>query len=110
MPGMEQYIGLRAAPDTVNRGRLAGLMRRYARDMDGTGVPAVMGYDAGDAAHSFSGPVALVPSPTKAINATVDNRKGIYRPTAEFQNGVSQNPGLDPYSRTLWARMNGTIA
>jgi hypothetical protein len=106
MSGLEQVIGLQAAPDYANRARLSSWMARYAADMAGAAEDSVVGYDLGDHAHSFNGPVALVPDPTKAINATASGA-GVYRPTAEFQNGASQNPDLDPYNRVLWARMNG---
>lgn len=100
-----QVVGVVAAPDLDNIRRLSALMGRAAADMDGTAGPGqVVGYDRGDAAHSFNGPVTLVPSPTSAINGT-SSPGGIYRPTPEFQNGASQNPGLDPYNRALFARM-----
>ena len=98
-------VGLKAAPDANNLRRLSSWMRRYGADMDGSGDLVVMGYDRGNAAHSFNGPVRVVPSPTAAINATV-SAAGVYTPYGVFQDSVSGNPALDPYQRMLWDRMS----
>jgi len=104
---VQPTIGLSAAPDYATRGRLGSLMRRYGEDMAGGDGPAgrgIVGYDRGDPAHSFAGPVARVASPTRSI-AEIASAGGIYTPVAEFQNGVSSDPTLDPYNRLLYARM-----
>jgi len=102
-----QTVGLAAAPDVDNERRLSAWMRRYGQDMNGSATTDIIGYDRGDAVHSFNGPVAMVHSPTAAINATA-SRAGIYRPSMEVQDSICQNPELDPYQRLLWARMGRT--
>lgn len=100
-------IGLAASPDYATLGRLDAILNRYGQDMAGGYGPAgrgVVGYDRGDPAHSFAGPVARVASPTKSI-AQIASAGGVYTPVAEFQNGVSSDPSLDPYAQLLYARM-----
>jgi hypothetical protein len=104
---VQPVVGLAAAPDRVTLGRLRALLSRFGADMAGGDGPAgrgIIGYDRGDPAHSFAGPVARVASPTRSI-ASVASPAGVYTPVAEFQNGISADPALDPYSRLLWARM-----
>lgn len=99
----EQFIGVRAAPDVNNRRRLFAWMRRFGQDMSGQSGDVIYGYDRGNAAHSFNGPVALSPNPGAAVNAP-QGEMGIYKTQGEFQDFVSSDPGLDPYYRNLWLR------
>lgn len=100
----ELRIGLQAAPDVNNRRRLFGWLRRYGDDMTGASG-GVVGYDRGDAVHSFNGPVALVPSPEKAVYFATSSQSGVYTPRGEFQNSISANPDLDPFHRAMYARL-----
>lgn len=103
---LEPVVGLRAAPDQRTRGRLSRLLGRSTRDLSG-GVDAnagVRGYDRGDAAHSLTGWVEGVPSPTAAI-AAVTLRGGIYGEPATYEETPQLDPSLDPYRRLAFARM-----
>lgn len=97
-------IGLQAAPDVNNRRRLFSWLRRYSDDMNGASG-GVVGYDRGDAVHSFNGPVALVPSPERATYFATSSEAGVYKPRGEFQNSISVDPGLDPFHRNMYARL-----
>ena len=104
---VQPVIGLAAAPDYATRGRLAEVMGRYGEDMAGGYGPdgrGIVGYDRGDPAHSFTGPVARAANPTRSI-AAVASPHGVYAPVAEFQNSISSDPSLDPYAQLLYARM-----
>lgn len=107
---MRQRIGqtmtqtvLVAAPDTIGVATMAGLLGSATRNLDGT-ADVIVGYDKGDAAHSFNGPVAIAPSPTKAVNAVASAQSGVYKTTPVTQDQPSTNSGLDPYERALWNR------
>jgi len=101
MPNV-QTTGLAAAEDAAPLHRLGGLMRNYAAGLDGTAV-GVRGYDRGNSATTFQGPVTLVPTAAAAVNG-VSSPAGVYKPGGEFQDSLSNNPELDPYSRALWYR------
>lgn len=101
---VQPRIGLGAAPDVNNRRRLFAWMRRANADMSGASG-GVIGYDRGDAMHSFNGPVTLVPSPERAVYLGTSSEQGVYRPRGEFQNSISTDPGLDPFHRNMYARL-----
>ena len=99
------YVGLAAAPDTANLNRLAALNAAIGRGLNG-GNGNVVGYDKGDPAYTFNGPVAAAPSVARAIGKVAAGPGNIYLPTPGFSEAVSTNPDLDPYNAALLARMN----
>lgn len=99
------YLGLAAAPDTANLDRLAALQAAIGRGLNG-GDGCVVGYDKGNPAYTFTGPVAATPSVARAIGSVSAGPGNVYLPTPGFSESVSTNPDLDPYNAALLARMN----
>ncbi len=99
----EQVIGLRAVPDYAGRARQQSLDQIWGATLNGkSGV--ILGYDRGNAALSFQGPVNVVQNVAAALNAH-GSAAGIYKPQLEFKDAAGGNPNLDPFRRLMYARM-----
>lgn len=107
-PNIETYTAVRATPDAVNIARVTALQARAARPMQGISAGQVVGYDRGDPAHSFTGPVAAANDPAAAMAGTITPAANIYQPQATYQDLAITNPQLAPLAAAQLARMGRT--
>lgn len=89
-------------PDYAAIGRQAALVALYADGMNGQQAD-VIGYDRGDPAHTFKGPVPAVTG--AALSSAPVKGRVVYAPLQNLHNAPPSDPSLFPYLDAAAARL-----
>lgn len=92
-----------AVPDHVNIARAAAVARGTARPLKG--LSGVVGYDRGDAAHSFNGPIPAAQNVDRAYGKIAASDDNIHYRAPGMHDAALANTPLGTVARVQYERM-----